>query len=75
MLIRKHQNTVKEIQENAIELSNNIHTICSTDCSAFHDWQALLSIYSAILATQTGPITRFASGYSEDRIVTNIFKF
>jgi hypothetical protein len=38
------------------------HTVFSTDCSPFQDWQTLLVFHSAKAAGQQGPITRIASG-------------
>ena len=43
------------------------HLIFSTDCSSFHDWQALLLFHSAKTAGQAGKITRIASGCRDEK--------
>lgn len=45
----------------------NIHSIFSTDCSPFQDWQTLLLFHSAKVIKQKGPITRIASGCTEEK--------
>ena len=41
------------------------HSVFSTDCSPFQDWQTLLLFHSAVVVKQVGPITRIASGCSD----------
>ena len=46
--------------------SANVHIIFSTDCSPFQNWQSVVVYYSAAAVGQEGPITRIASGCSEE---------
>lgn len=43
-----------------------VHVIFSTDCSPFQNWQSIVSYYSAQAVGQPGPVTRIASGCSEE---------
>lgn len=44
-----------------------LHSIFSTDCSTFQDWQTLLLFHSAKVVKQKGTMTRIASGCSEQK--------
>jgi hypothetical protein len=52
------------------------HTVFSTGCSTFQDWQSYVFFYHALQSGQQGHITRIASGCEGDEKVQldNIFK-
>lgn len=37
-----------------------VHTIFSTDCSSYQDWQTIIVFHSASVVKQPGPLTRIA---------------
>ena len=45
----------------------HVHVIFSTDCEFYQDWQTLVLFQSANRVGQKGPITRIASGCSEEK--------
>ena len=45
----------------------HVHVIFSTDCEFYQDWQTLVMFQSAQRVGQKGPITRIASGCSEEK--------
>eukprot|EP00612_Vaucheria_litorea_P006340 CAMPEP_0171471968 /NCGR_PEP_ID=MMETSP0946-20130122/1012_1 /TAXON_ID=109269 /ORGANISM="Vaucheria litorea, Strain CCMP2940" /LENGTH=481 /DNA_ID=CAMNT_0012001543 /DNA_START=87 /DNA_END=1529 /DNA_ORIENTATION=- len=47
---------------------DDIHVLFSTDCSEYQNWQSLLLFYSAGKANHKGPITRLASGCTDDEV-------
>jgi peptidyl serine alpha-galactosyltransferase len=51
----------------SLDSDEKIHSIFSTDCSPFQDWQTLLLFHSAKVVKQKGPITRIASGCTEEK--------
>jgi peptidyl serine alpha-galactosyltransferase len=51
----------------SVDLDPGIHSIFSTDCSPFQDWQTLLLFHSAKVVKQKGPLTRIASGCTEEK--------
>ena len=46
---------------------HDIHTIFSTDCTPYQDWQTLVLFHSAVIVGQKGPITRIASGCDDEQ--------
>jgi len=46
--------------------ANDIHVVFSTDCGGYQNWQAEVFFHSAQLVNHTAPITRIASGCSEE---------
>merc|ERR1740139_1420442 len=42
------------------------HTVFSTDCSKYHDWQSYLLFHSALNVGQPGTVTRIVSGCSKE---------
>jgi len=50
--------------------AGTVHLIFSTDCNPFQDWQTLALFHSAKVVGQSGPVTRIASGCSEDKRTT-----
>ena len=46
-----------------------VHVIFSTDCNPFQDWQSIVVFHSARTVGQVGPVTRIASGCSEEKKV------
>ena len=46
---------------------NRIHTVFSTDCSFYQDWQTLLVFHSAQQVGQKGTVTRIASGCTPEK--------
>ena len=45
----------------------HVHVVFSTDCEPYQDWQTLVMFQSAVRVGQRGPVTRIASGCSEDK--------
>lgn len=45
----------------------DVHVIFSTDCSTFQDWQTLVMFHSAMVVGQQGPVTRIASGCTDEQ--------
>lgn len=46
---------------------DSVHIVFSTDCTPYQDWQTLVMFHSAKIVGQVGPITRIASGCSEEK--------
>ena len=44
-----------------------IHLVFSTDCGGYQHWQAISSWYASQAAGHRGPVTRIASGCSEEQ--------
>ena len=44
-----------------------IHLVFSTDCGGYQHWQAISSWYASLAAGHRGPVTRIASGCSEEQ--------
>lgn len=58
------------------ESEDTIHIIFSTDCSEYQDWQTLVLFHSAVAVEQRGPLSRIASGCSEEKKkeLTSLYK-
>ena len=52
------------------------HTVISTGCSTFQDWQSYVFFFHLLHSGQEGPVTRIASGCSEEdaQTLTEIFE-
>ena len=52
------------------------HTVISTGCSTFQDWQSYVFFFHLLHSGQEGPVTRIASGCSEEdaHTLTDIFE-
>lgn len=46
---------------------DEVHTVFSTDCTPYQDWQTIVLFHSATVVKQKGPITRIASGCNEEK--------
>jgi peptidyl serine alpha-galactosyltransferase len=44
-----------------------VHIVFSTDCTPYQDWQTLVMFHSAKVVKQKGPLTRIASGCSDEK--------
>ena len=53
----------------ALSTTGSTHVIFSTDCEPFQDWQSIVVFHSARTVGQVGPITRIASGCSDEKKV------
>ena len=49
-----------------------VHIVFSTDCSGYQHWQSIALWYAAQSAGHPGPVTRFASGCSQDEDMRRI---
>lgn len=45
---------------------DSYHTVFSTGCSTFQDWQSYVFFYHLLHSGQEGPVTRIASGCSDE---------
>ena len=54
----------------------DLHTIFSTDCSEYQDWESLVVFYTATIVRQNGPVTRIASGCDDAKKIelTKLYK-
>eukprot|EP00934_Nitzschia_sp_Nitz4_P007256 Nitzschia sp. Nitz4//scaffold192_size41448//2057//3710//NITZ4_007480-RA/size41448-snap-gene-0.52-mRNA-1//-1//CDS//3329540221//7246//frame0 len=54
----------------------NYHTIFSTGCSTFQDWQSYVLFYHLLSSGQEGPVTRIASGCNAEdaRVLLDVFE-
>lgn len=68
-LISRYE-SLKHLHHHTPEEDADIHVIFSTDCSEYQDWQTLLLFHSAMMVKQPGPVTRIASGCSDEKKAT-----
>jgi len=59
-----------------VEGEADIHVIFSTDCTPYQDWQTIVLFHSATVVGQKGPLTRIASGCTEEKKIelTNLYR-
>ena len=58
--------TKEEMTPLAKKDDNEVHLVFTTDCSGYQHWQSIALWYAAQSAGQSGPITRVATGCSDD---------
>jgi hypothetical protein len=72
----------EEMKGAAVEISaptsgrDKYHTVFSTGCSTFQDWQSYVFFYHLLHSGQEGPVTRIASGCNDEdtAALTEIFE-
>jgi hypothetical protein len=54
----------------------DIHVVFSTDCTPYQDYQTIVLFHSASVVGQKGPVTRIASGCTDEQkaTLTNLYK-
>lgn len=50
--------------------ADTIHLVVSTDCGGYQHWQSISSWYASLAAGHRGPVTRIASGCSDEQAAT-----
>ena len=50
--------------------ADTIHLVFSTDCGGYQHWQSISSWYASLAAGHRGPVTRIASGCSDEQAAT-----
>jgi hypothetical protein len=70
-----HDPPVEEISEQRMG-RDKYHTVISTGCSTFQDWQSYVFFYHLLHSGQEGPVTRIASGCNDEdaHTLTDIFE-
>ncbi len=56
---------IVEAQDQRADSMETYHTVFSTGCSTFQDWQSYVFFYHLLRSGQEGPVTRIASGCTE----------
>ena len=70
-----HDPPVEEISKQNTG-GDRYHTVISTGCSTFQDWQSYVFFYHLLHSGQEGPVTRIASGCNDEdaHTLTDIFE-
>lgn len=55
----------EKVQATPVGQKDAFHTVFSTGCSTFQDWQSYVFFYHMLHSGQEGPVTRIASGCKE----------
>jgi len=67
---QKHDTLLKVSREQDSSGRDKYHTVFSTGCSIFQDWQSYVLFYHMLHSGQEGPVTRIASGCnSKDSVI------